>query len=148
MNRQSLPLMQDGTAWQLVFAAWLIAAVSTLGALFFGEVMRVPTCVLCWYQRIFMFPLALILPLGLFPFDRRVVRYALPLAAIGGLIAVYHVLLVAGVVPEDMQPCTQGVPCKEQVIVWLGFLTIPLMAAMAFAAIVILLGLVFFRSPK
>ncbi|TAK42434.1 MAG: disulfide bond formation protein B [Betaproteobacteria bacterium] len=136
------------TAWYLVFGAWLIAGVSTLGALFFGEVMQVPTCALCWYQRIFMFPLALVLPLGLFPFDPKVVRYALPLAAIGGLIAVYHVLVVAGVIPEALQPCTLGVPCKEQVIVWIGFVTIPLLAAAAFAAIVVLLCLARFRSLK
>ncbi|OGA64340.1 MAG: 2-oxoglutarate dehydrogenase [Betaproteobacteria bacterium RIFCSPLOWO2_12_FULL_67_28] len=122
--------------------------MSTLGALFFGEVVKVPTCVLCWYQRIFMFPLALILPIGLFPFDRKVLRYALPLAAIGGLIALYHVLLVAGVIPETMQPCTQGVPCKEQVMVWLGFVTIPLLALLAFVAIVVLLCIAHFRSPK
>jgi len=138
----------ETTTWYLVFGAWLIASVSTLGALFFGEVVKVPTCALCWYQRIFMFPLALILPLGLFPFDRNVVRYALPLAAIGGLIALYHVLLVAGVVPETMQPCTQGVPCKEQVIVWFGFVTIPLMAFLAFAGIVVLLCIAHFRSQK
>ncbi|TAN47948.1 MAG: disulfide bond formation protein B [Betaproteobacteria bacterium] len=136
------------TAWYLVFGAWLVAAASTLGALFFGEVMKVPTCALCWYQRIFMFPLALILPLGLFPFDPKVVRYALPLAAIGGLIAVYHVLVVAGLIPEALQPCTQGVPCKEQVIVWFGFVTIPLLAAAAFAAIVVLLSLARYRSAK
>jgi len=138
----------ETTAWYLVFVAWLIASVSTLGALFFGEVVKVPTCVLCWYQRIFMFPLALILPIGLFPFDRKVLRYALPLAAIGGLIALYHVLLVAGVIPEAMQPCTQGVPCKEQVMVWLGFVTIPLLALLAFVAIVVLLCIAHFRSPK
>ena len=138
----------ETTAWYLVFVAWLIASVSTLGALFFGEVVKVPTCVLCWYQRIFMFPLALILPIGLFPFDRKVLRYALPLAAIGGLIALYHVLLVAGVIPETMQPCTQGVPCKDQVMVWLGFVTIPLLALLAFVAIVVLLCIAQFRSPK
>ena len=138
----------ETTAWYLVFVAWLIASVSTLGALFFGEVVKVPTCVLCWYQRIFMFPLVLILPIGLFPFDRKVVRYALPLAVIGGLIALYHVLLVAGVIPEAMQPCTQGVPCKEQVMVWLGFVTIPLLALLAFVAIVVLLCIAHFRSPK
>ena len=137
---------QEGAAWSLVFAAWLIAAVSTFGALFFGEIVKVPTCALCWYQRIFMFPLALILPIGLFPFDRKVLRYALPLAVIGGLIALYHVLLVAGVIPESMQPCQQGVPCKDQVIVWFGFVTIPLMAALAFAAIVALLSVAHHRS--
>ena len=44
--------------WKLVFAAWVIAASAMLGALFFGEVMQLPPCLLCWYQRIFMFPLA------------------------------------------------------------------------------------------
>jgi disulfide bond formation protein DsbB len=129
----------DGRAWTLVFAAWLVAGISTLGALFFGEVMQVPTCNLCWYQRIFMFPLALILPAGLFPFDRKVIRYAMPLAAIGWLFAAFHVLLVAGVIPEEIKPCTRGIPCSEQVIVWFGFITIPLMALGAFTAIIVLL---------
>ena len=73
----------DGVAepgWMAVFGAWLVAMVATLGALFFSEVMELPPCVLCWYQRIFMFPLVLLLPLGLFPFDSKIVRYALPLA--------------------------------------------------------------------
>jgi disulfide bond formation protein DsbB len=130
-----------GGAWMLVFGAWLVAGVSTLGALFFGEVMQVPTCVLCWYQRIFMFPLALILPIGLFPFDRKVIRYALPLASIGWLFAAFHVLLIAGVIPETVRPCSQGVPCSEQVVVWLGFVTIPLMALLAFSTIIALLVL-------
>jgi disulfide bond formation protein DsbB len=134
--------------WNLVFGAWLLASVSTLGALFFGEVMQVPTCVLCWYQRIFMFPLALILPIGMFPFDPRIVRYALPLAALGWGVAAYHVLLVAGVIPEDLQPCSQGVSCSEQVITWFGFVTIPLLSLAAFTAIAALLVLAHLRSSK
>jgi disulfide bond formation protein DsbB len=122
----------------LVFATWLVATVSTLGALFFGEVMKVPTCVLCWYQRIFMFPLAILLPLGLFPFDTRIVRYALPLAVGGCGFALFHVLLVAGFIPEDVQPCTQGVPCSETYFE-LGFVTIPLLALAAFSTIIALL---------
>ncbi|MDP1718060.1 MAG: disulfide bond formation protein B [Burkholderiales bacterium] len=136
------------TAWMLVFGAWLIASISTLGALFFGEVMKLPPCVLCWYQRICMFPLALILPVGLFPFDRKVIRYALPLAVIGGLIAVFHVLLVAKVIPESIQPCTQGVPCSETVIEWFGFVTIPLLAVVAFSTIIALLIAAHYRSAK
>ena len=65
------PGVQDSGAWNLVFVAWLLASLSTLGALFFGEVMKLPPCSLCWYQRIFMFPMALILPFALFPFDRN-----------------------------------------------------------------------------
>ena len=138
----------DNAAWGLIFGAWLVAAVSTLGALFFGEVMQLPTCVLCWYQRIFMFPLVLILPIGLFPLDRQVVRYALPLAVLGWPFAVFHVLLIAGVIPEDIRPCTQGVPCSETVIEWFGFVTIPLLAVVAFSAIIALLVLAHFRSAR
>ena len=132
----------------VAMAAPLASTVSTLGALFFGEVMQIPPCVLCWYQRICMFPLVLILPVGLFPLDRRVVRYALPLAAIGWLIAVFHVLLVAGVIPESLKPCTQGVPCSQQFITWFGFINIPLLAAIAFSTIIALLLAAHCRGSK
>ncbi len=138
----------ESTAWTLVFAAWLVASVSTLGALFFGEVMQLPPCVLCWYQRICMFPLVLILPVGMFPFDRKVIRYALPLAAIGWPFAVFHVLLIAGVIPESIKPCTQGVPCSEKVIEWFGFVTIPLLSVVAFSTIIALLVLAHLRGSK
>jgi disulfide bond formation protein DsbB len=138
----------DPAAWRLLFAAWLVAAGSTLGALFFGEVMGLPPCVLCWWQRVCMFPLAVILPLGLFPLDRRVARYALPLAGIGWLFAVFHQLLVAGWIPERIRPCTQGVPCSRTVIEWFGFLTIPLLSVAAFTIIVVLLVLTLPRSPQ
>lgn len=146
VTRSSLFPCSDAWAWRLIFAAWLVAATATLTALFFGEVMGLPPCVLCWWQRIFMFPLAVILPLGLFPLDRRVVRYALPLAGIGWLFAGFHQLLVAGVIPERIQPCTRGVPCSQTVIEWFGFLTIPLLSVAAFSAILILLTLTLSRS--
>jgi len=141
-------MRNETTAWTLIFGAWLVAAVSTLGALFFGEVMKLPPCVLCWYQRICMFPLVLILPIGLFPFDRKVVRYALPLAVLGWPFAVFHVLLIAGVIPESIKPCTQGVPCSEKVIEWFGFVTIPLLSVVAFSTIIALLIAAHFRSSK
>ena len=140
--------VQDARAWPLVFAAWAIAGASTLGALFFGEVMKLPPCTLCWYQRIFMFPLALVLPFALFPFDRNVVRSALPLAGVGGLLAVFHMLLVVGIVPERVAPCRQGVPCSETVIEWFGFVTIPLLSLLAFATIAILLTVALHRSSR
>ena len=144
----SARMRNDTTAWTLIFSAWLIASISTLGALFFGEVMQLPPCVLCWYQRIFMFPLALVLPIGLFPFDRKVVRYALPLAGLGWLFAVFHVFLIAGVIPDSIKPCTQGVPCSEKVIEWFGFVTIPLLSVLAFSTIMALLIAAHFRGSK
>lgn len=127
--------------WTPLFLAWLVAAASTLGALFFSEVMRLAPCELCWWQRIFMFPLAIMLPLGLFPTDPRVVRYALPLAVAGWGFAVFHWLLVLGVVPENVRPCTRGVPCGEVTLQWLGFVNLPLLSVLAFSAVIALLAL-------
>lgn len=128
-----------GSAWNHVFAAWLVAAVSTLGALFLSEVVGVAPCVLCWYQRIFMFPLVLVLAVGLFPLDPKVLRYAVPLVAGGAAIALFHVLLTWGIVPESAAPCTQGVPCSRIEAVWFGFVTTPLLSLGAFAAIAVAL---------
>jgi disulfide bond formation protein DsbB len=133
------PARTHDRAWMMLFAAWLIATIAMLTALFFSEVMRLPPCVLCWYQRICMFPLVLLLPLGMFPFDLRVVRYTLPLAAIGLLVALFHVLLVHGWIPEGIQPCRQGLPCDKNPIEWFGFLGIPDLSLAAFAAITALL---------
>jgi disulfide bond formation protein DsbB len=136
------------SAWMLVFACWAIAALSTLGALFFSEIMNLPPCVLCWYQRVFMFPLALILPFGLFPFDARVVRFTLPLALAGWLVSAFQVLLVAGWIPEGIKPCMQGVPCSEVQIEWLGFVNIPLLSFIAFSTMNALLIAAHFRSKR
>ena len=135
-------------AWLLVFGCWVVASMSTLGALFFSEIMELPPCVLCWYQRIFMFPLVLLLPVGLFPFDARVVRYALPLALAGWLVSLFQVLLVAGLIPEAIRPCTQGVPCSEVQIEWLGFVNIPLLSFIAFSTMNALLVAARIRSPR
>ena len=126
-------------AWSLVFTCWLIAASATLGALFFSEVMHVAPCVLCWYQRIFIFPLVLLLPVGLFPFDPKVVRYALPLSVVGWSLAFFHVLLTYGLIPETIRPCTLGVPCAQNQIELFGFLSIPMMSLLAFSIIAALL---------
>ena len=125
--------------WTLVFLAWLTAAVASLAALFLGEVMGHTPCVLCWYQRICMFPLVLILAAGLFPFDRRVLRYALPLAGAGWLLALFHWGVASGLIPERVTPCSQGVPCSQDVLVWFGFVTLPMLSFLAFSAIIALL---------
>jgi disulfide bond formation protein DsbB len=138
----------DETAWLLVFGVWIIATLSTLGALFFSEVMQLPPCARCWYQRIFIFPLVLLLPVGLFPFDPRVVRYALPLVIVGTFLSLFQLLLVYGVIPESVQPCSQGVSCKEVQIQWLGFLTIPLLSFFAFVVMNALLIAAHLRSSK
>ncbi|MFH2135764.1 MAG: disulfide bond formation protein B [Pseudomonadota bacterium] len=139
---------QPTISWTLVFIAWLIATASTLGALFLGEVMGYTPCLLCWYQRIAMFPLVLVLAAGLFPFDPRVIRYALPLALAGLGLALFHLALIAGWIPENIRPCQQDVPCSDVVVVWLGFVTIPLLSVLAFTAIAGLLLVTHFKGSK
>src|SRR4030067_1479750 len=121
----------NNSNWTILFICWLIASISTLGSLFFSEIMQFPPCVLCWYQRICLFPLVLILPVGLFHFDKSIVKYALPLALVGWFIAFYHNLLYAGIIPESLQPCSQGVSCTEGYIDLFGFLTIPMLSLIA-----------------
>ncbi len=136
------------TPWTLIFSAWLVAASATLGALFMSEIMGFSPCVLCWWQRIFMFPLVLILALGLFPYDRTVLRYALPLAAVGLLVAGFHVLLTMGIIPETLAPCRDGIPCKTLQVEWLGFVTIPLLSFFAFLVLNLLLVTAHLKTPK
>jgi len=76
---------------------------------------------------------------GLFPFDKSVVKFALPLAIAGWFIAFYHNLLYTGIIPENIQPCSQGVSCTEDYINLFGIFTIPMLALMSFSAIVVLL---------
>jgi disulfide bond formation protein DsbB len=125
--------------WTILFLCWLIAGISTLGSLFFSEIMQFAPCILCWYQRIFLFPLIFIFTTGLFTGDKSVVHYALPLAVAGWLIAFYHNLLYAGIIPASIQPCSRGVSCTEDYISMFGFLTIPLLSLLSFSAILALL---------
>ncbi len=122
--------------WVIVFICWIVASVSMLGSLFFSEIMELAPCALCWYQRIFMFPLVIILLIGLFPFDKNIIRYALPLAIIGWGFAFYHYLLYSGIIPESIQPCSQGVSCSETYLDLFGFLTIPMLSLISFSIII------------
>lgn len=125
--------------WSLLFICWFLAAISTLGSLFFSEVMGFPPCVLCWYQRICMYPLVVIFLAGLFPFEDKVVHFSLPLVFIGWLIAVYHNLLYYNILPESAAPCVLGISCTTVQIKWLGLITIPILSLTAFSLILLFL---------
>ena len=127
------------TNWNIIFLCWLIASTSALGSMFFSEIMDFPPCVLCWYQRVFMFPLAIILLTGLFPYDKSVIKFSLPLAVGGLCFAIYHSLVYAGFIPENLQPCSQGVSCSDKYIELFGFITIPMLSLISFSIIVSLL---------
>lgn len=128
---------QDG--WLLIFICWLIAMAALFGSLFFSEVMDLKPCVLCWYQRIFIYPLAVLFLVGLFRLDRSVVRYTLPLAAIGLGFAIYHYLLYSGYIPESLQPCSEDLSCADVNLELMGFVTIPMLSIFSYSAIIALL---------
>jgi disulfide bond formation protein DsbB len=125
--------------WTALFLAWLIATLATAGALFLGEVMGMTPCVLCWYQRIAMFPLVVVLGVGLLDSDQRSVRYALPLAGVGLAIALYHCLVFWGLISEALAPCGKGPSCADLDLQVAGVVPIPLLSLMAFTAIAALL---------
>ena len=126
--------MQDAGAWSWVFAAWLIASASTLGALFFGEVMELPPCPLCWYQRIAMYPLALILGIAAWRKDHGVRHYVMPIVGIGAALSIYHYLMqhFPGLATTS---CSASAPCTAAWVWRFGFVSIPLMALACFATI-------------
>jgi disulfide bond formation protein DsbB len=144
MNEVPLKQASDNgqAGWYLLFVCWVLATAATLGSLFFSEVMGLKPCVLCWYQRIFMYPLVVILLVGMFPLDKSVVRYALPLAVIGWFFAVYHYLLYSGYIPESMQPCDKDASCAEINLELFGFITIPMLSILSYTAIISLLVMI------
>jgi len=118
--------------------AWIIALASSLAVLYIGEVLAQAPCNLCWFQRAFMFPLAVVLGLGLWFEDHRVGRYGVALALGGAAISLWHLGLYTGVLPEPIQPCTAtGPSCTDDNQVFLG-LPIPLLSLIAFALIAFL----------
>jgi len=86
--------------------------------------------------------------MGLFPFDKSVIKYALPLAIAGWLTALYHNLLYSGIIPESIQPCSQGVSCTEKYIDLFGFITIPMLSLLSFSTIIGLLILLQRRTSQ
>ena len=121
-----------------LYVAWLVALAATLGALFVGEVMGQAPCTLCWYQRIAMFPLAVLLGIASYRDDHGSWRYTLPIAALGWLIAGFHVLLYYGLIPEGIEPCGAGPSCSDASMLLFG-VPLPLMSLAAFSLIVVAL---------
>lgn len=125
--------------------AWAVAVLATGGSLYFSEVAGFTPCTLCWYQRIAMYPLVVVLGIGAIRGDRGASTHAMALAAIGALIAGYHVAL-EWIPALDTGACDPTNPCT---VVWfrtLGFISLPLLALTAFLLILTVLALASGRS--
>ena len=124
--------------YTIIYLSWLVSFVATLGSLFFSEVMEYPPCVLCWYQRIAMYPLVIIFLVGAIQSIKDVIKFSMPLVALGWLIALYHNLIHWEIISEDLAPCVEGVACSTVYLDWGGFITIPLMSLSAFSILFVL----------
>lgn len=118
-----------------LFLAFLLALVSVAGSLFFSEFMNLPPCDLCWYQRIFMYPLVVIFWVGFSRQDRENHLYSLPFILGGLATAIYHNLLYYKWITPKITPCSSGVSCTQRQLDLLGFISIPLMSLVVFILI-------------
>ncbi len=110
-----------------------IAVVATGGSLLLSEVAGYTPCTLCWYQRIAMYPMVIVVGVAAWRQDRQVWRTALPLSLIGAIIAVWHIVIERR--PALGGVCDPAAPCAVRWVEEFGFLTLPTMALIAFAAI-------------
>ena len=121
-----------------LWLAFLVAATATAGSLYFSEVADFIPCTLCWYQRIAMYPLSVILLVAAIRRDRGVRWYAGPLAAAGAVISTYHYLVEWFPSLEGSDVCSASVPCTTPWFRQFGFVTLAFMALCGFVAILVL----------
>ncbi|QLG70041.1 MAG: Disulfide bond formation protein, BdbC-like [Candidatus Woesebacteria bacterium] len=111
----------------------LVSLVATAGSLFLSEIAHFEPCKLCWFQRIFMYPLPLILGISIYKRIREVTSFVLPFSLIGSIIALYHYYVQTN--PQALAPCSIvgfSVSCSERFFTYFGYITIPWMSFSAF----------------
>ena len=130
----------------ILYMALVQAIIATLGSLYFSEIRHFTPCILCWYQRVLMYPLTIIITVGILKKDKGLYQYVLPISILGTIVALYHVLLQKGILPEAIAPCTLGASCTTKFVGYFGFITIPVMSLTAF--IVITSCMLIFRNSQ
>ncbi|PIZ03752.1 MAG: disulfide bond formation protein B [Gammaproteobacteria bacterium CG_4_10_14_0_8_um_filter_38_16] len=129
-----------------LFFAWLISLIALLATLFASEILSWPVCPLCWYQRIALYPLVILLGIAAFKDDCHIIPYALPFPMIGFFFAAYQYLeqMIPGFSPINF--CKQGIVCSTIHLKLLGFITIPFLSMMA--CLIMILFLLLSKTDK
>lgn len=130
-------ILKKDTRENMMFFAWAVSVIATLGSLYFSEVRQFDPCELCWYQRILMYPIILILGIAIVVKDYQAARYSAVFSGIGLLVSLYHYLIQKVAFFTNQAPACGQVPCTSQYINWGGFITIPFLALIAFILIFI-----------
>lgn len=116
--------------------AWIVSIIATCGSLYLSEVMKFVPCEFCWFQRIFMYPLTILLGIAVWKEEKHIITYVLPMSIIGGCISLTHYLKQMVPAFNKIVPCSNiGVPCSAKYLEWFGFITIPFMCLVAFIMI-------------
>lgn len=131
-----------------IYFAWIVSLIATFGSLYFSEILGFIPCTLCWYQRIMMYPLIIVLGIASYRNQSDIIPYVLPLSILGGLISLWHYAQQKIPFLGQVIQCKVGVPCNASYINWLGFVTIPLLAFIAFALITVFLLIVRTRAEN
>ena len=121
--------------------AWLVALIATLGSLYFSEIAGWIPCKFCWFQRIFMYPLSIVLGIAHFRKDLRIRTYVIPLALIGALISAYHYALQRISILQAYSVCDATADCAVPYTLNFGYITVPFMALTAFILVALFLSL-------
>lgn len=123
----------------LLYIAWIAVLIGMVGSLYFQYILHFQPCVLCWYQRTAMYPLVIIIGVGILKKDSGFLWSALPLAIIGLLTAIYQNLLYYNILPESAAPCALGVSCTTRYIDLFGFLDVPQLSLLGFVFVIVIL---------
>ena len=125
-----------------LWIAWGIALVATLGSLYFSEVADFIPCRLCWFQRIAMYPLAVVLLVAAWRRDLRgAFWYGIWFPLAGAGVSIYHIYIEHHPSAESASCKAGGAPCSTKWIEEFGYVTIPTLALTAFALIAVLLAM-------
>lgn len=123
----------------ILLSMWIIATVATVGSLYYSEVLGFIPCTYCWYQRILMYPLVIIIGVAIARKDQQVAITTVIFSSIGTALAAYHYALQKlPLLQENAPSCGTGIPCTAQYVNYLGFITIPALSLIAFSLIFIL----------
>lgn len=122
-----------------LLSMWILAMLATIGSLYYSEVLGFVPCTYCWYQRILMYPLVIIIGVAIAQKDKRVAVTTAIFSGLGTALAAYHYALQKLSILRDNAPsCGDGVPCTAQYVNYFGFVTIPALSLIAFSLIFIL----------
>jgi disulfide bond formation protein DsbB len=137
--RTSVVSLATAVAPQSVLLAWIVAAVTTLGSLYYSEHAGFVPCELCWYQRIVMYPLVVVLGVAWLRRDAKVWMTALVFVVIGAPLSLYHWLVERVPAFAESSSCSVTVPCTAPWFEKLGFVTLAWMAMSSFLLIGVLM---------